>query len=89
MLTPPFAVGQCLAILAAFSFPTPEAPKYVKGCILNVAFQSLGLVLALSHTAYFRWENRRRDKIEGAPIKGETLNTIEEYDLARGFRYTP
>ncbi len=82
-------VGQCLAILAAFSFPTAEAPKYVKGCALNIAFQALGLVLALAHSAYYRIENRRRDKREGKPVKGETLDTIEEYDLARGFRYVP
>ena len=34
-------------------------------------------------------ENGRRDKREGKPVKGETLDTITEYDLARGFRYVP
>ncbi|KAF7340529.1 Major facilitator superfamily domain-containing protein [Mycena sanguinolenta] len=36
------AVGQCLSVLAAFLFPTPEGPRYVKGCATNLAFSSLG-----------------------------------------------
>jgi len=83
-------IGQCLSVLAAFSFPSDEGPTYTKGCILNMSFQCLGLFIALGMTAYYRYENRRRDKVEGGrPAKGEHINVIEEHDLAVGFRYTP
>ncbi|GAA5880205.1 hypothetical protein JCM3774_006085 [Rhodotorula dairenensis] len=83
-------VGQCLSILAAFLFPSNEGPRFVKGATTNLAFQCLGLVLALSMTTYYRRENRRRDTVEGGrPPKGmriENVNTL--YDRAVGFRYT-
>lgn len=84
------SVGQCLSILAAFLFPANEGPRFVKGAVVNLAFQCLGLVLALSMTTYYRRENRRRDAAEGGrPPKGmriENINTL--YDRAIGFRYT-
>jgi hypothetical protein len=40
-------------------------------------------------TLYYRYENARRDRVEGGrPAAGEVLNVVEEHDLARGFRYT-
>lgn len=82
-------VGQCLSILASFSFPDDEGPRYVKGIALNISFAALGIIISLSMSAYYRWENARRDKAEGGrPPMGEVLNVIEEHDLARGFRYT-
>ncbi|KAJ7467457.1 major facilitator superfamily domain-containing protein [Mycena latifolia] len=84
------AIGQCLSVLAAFLFPTPEGPRYVKGCATNIAFSCLGLILTIAMTVYYRWENSRRDREEGGrPEKGAPINVVEEYDLARGFRYTP
>ncbi|KAJ7176139.1 major facilitator superfamily domain-containing protein [Mycena crocata] len=83
-------IGQCLSVLAAFLFPSTEGPKYIKGCATNIAFSCLGLILTLGMTAYYRIENRRRDKDEGGPPpKDMALNVLEEYDLAKGFRYTP
>jgi hypothetical protein len=39
-------------------------------------------------SVYYRWENTRRDRVEGGrPPKGTVLNVIEEHDLAPGFRY--
>ncbi|KAI5476042.1 MFS general substrate transporter [Pseudohyphozyma bogoriensis] len=84
------SVGQCLSILAAFVFPSTEAPRYIKGIALNIAFQVLGFCVVVGMSLYYRWENRRRDTVEGpAPPKGTALNVLEEYDLAPGFRYTP
>ncbi|KAM0751708.1 MFS general substrate transporter [Meredithblackwellia eburnea MCA 4105] len=83
-------LGQCFSVLAAFSFPSKEGPKYIKGCALNVAFSSLGLLIVLGMTFWYRWENKRRDKVEGGrPPKDTPINVFEEYDLAKGFRYTP
>lgn len=36
-------------------------------------------------TSWYRYENRRRDKVEGGrPVPGTHLNTMEQYDLAPG-----
>lgn len=81
-------VGQCLSVLAAFSFPSAEGPRYVKGNLLNIAFQSLGFCLALFHYIYFKRENAKRDRAEGGkPEKGAVLDTLNLYDKAPGFRY--
>lgn len=78
-------IGQCLSVAASFLFPTPEKPTFRKGCIVNLTFQALGLVLGLAMTLYYRWENRRRDKVEGGrPPKGTQLEVIEYHDLAPG-----
>lgn len=83
-------VGQCLSIAASYLFPKSEGPRFTKGASINLAFQCLGLAIALSMSAYFRWENRRRDKAEGgAPPAGEVLDVIEKFDFAPGFRYVP
>ncbi|KAL8291709.1 hypothetical protein RQP46_001967 [Phenoliferia psychrophenolica] len=82
-------VGQCLSVLAAYSFPKSEGPRFIKGNALNIAFSSFGLLITLAMTAYYRYENKRRDAVEGGrPPKGTTLNVLEHYDLAEGFRYT-
>lgn len=84
------SLGQCLSLAAAFLFPSKEGPQFRKGCIVNLAFQSMGLVIALAMTLYYRWENKRRDRVEGGrPPKGTPLNVLEEHDLATGFRYVP
>ncbi|GJN87727.1 hypothetical protein Rhopal_000682-T1 [Rhodotorula paludigena] len=85
------SVGQCLSILGSFIFPKNEGPRYVKAASLNIAFQCLGLLISLSMTLYYRWENRRRDKREGGkPAKGLRIEGLhEDYDHAVGFRYTP
>lgn len=79
------SLGQCLSVAAAFSFPSHEGPRYVKGALLNLSFQSLGFCIALGMTLYFRWENRRRDRVEGGrPEKGAILDTLTDYDRAVG-----
>ncbi|GAA5895002.1 uncharacterized protein JCM6883_002287 [Sporobolomyces salmoneus] len=85
------SVGQCLSVLAAFSFPSKEGPHYIKGISLNIAFQALGLLITLAMTTYYRLENRRRDKHDGGrPLKGVQIEGLhEKYDLAPSFRYTP
>ncbi|KAI5479118.1 high-affinity nicotinic acid transporter [Pseudohyphozyma bogoriensis] len=84
------SVGQCLSILAAFSFPSTQGPHYTKGLLLNIAFSCLGFCIIVAMTCYYRFENARRDRVEGGkPVKGTPINVFEEFDLAPGFRYTP
>lgn len=55
---------------------------------INIAFQILGVVTALILTCFCRYENRRRDAVEGGkPPKGENLDLTERFDLSPGFRY--
>jgi len=69
-------------------FPSKEGPQYRKGGIVNVTFQCLGLLLTLAMTVWYRYENKRRDKVEGGkPVKGEVIDTLNQFDLAPGFRY--
>jgi hypothetical protein len=35
------SIGQCLSILASFSFPDKEGPRFIKGITLNIAFASV------------------------------------------------
>jgi len=58
-------VGQCLAILAAFLFPSIQGPRFVKGASINVAFQALGFFITLGMYVFYKTENNRRDKREG------------------------
>ncbi|GAA5892237.1 hypothetical protein JCM8208_001489 [Rhodotorula glutinis] len=85
------SVGQCLSILASFLFPKAKGPRYIKGASLNIAFQALGLLIALGMTLYYRAENKRRDRVEGGRLpKGmKPENMTVDYDHAIGFRYTP
>ncbi len=67
------------------SFPSKEGPQYHKGTIVNLAFQVLGLVLVLIMSAYYRYENRRRDRVEGGrPPTGQPLEVQEKFDFAPG-----
>lgn len=75
-------------------FPFPRLPfsahhltpsQKLPGASVNVAFQCLGLVIALCMSYWFRRENKRRDIVEGGrPAPGTVLNVIEEFDLAPG-----
>lgn len=77
-------LGQCLSLAASFLFPSNEGPTYSKGCTINLAFQCLGACIAVAMTLYYKFENKRRDKLEGPPVVGETLEVLEFHDRAKG-----
>ena len=73
---------------ATFLFPKTEGPAFSKGTYVNIAFQSLGFVIAIGLTLWYRYENARRDKAEGGrPPKTERIDISEHYDRSVGFRY--
>jgi len=58
--------------------------------VRNILLRLADLVVLTQAQLSLRWENKRRDKVEGgAPAKGTVLNVIEDHDLAVGFRYIP
>ncbi|BEI84346.1 hypothetical protein CcaverHIS002_0409500 [Cutaneotrichosporon cavernicola] len=81
------SVGQCLSVAAAFLFPKTEGPAYKKGSSVNLAFQCLGLAIAVAMTTWFRIENRRRDRVERPEERVEVVEE-DKFGRAAGFRYT-
>lgn len=80
------SIGQCLSLAAAFLFPSNEGLQYIKGSAINIAFQALGLLIALAMTMWFRWENKRRDEREGNRGMGAAgpVDIHDQFDLAPG-----
>jgi len=42
-----------------------EAPRYVTSCWVNLGAAILCLVTCAAYSAWMRWENRRRDRLQG------------------------
>lgn len=84
------SIGQCLSILAAFIFPTSEGPRWHKGFGVNLAFNLMAIIIAVGLTVYYRWENKRRDRVEGGkPPAGMKQNFQDQYDLSPGTYISP
>lgn len=49
-------------IVSALAFDSRTAPKYIPALGLGAGFQALGIVIILAFGAWFRYDNRRRDK---------------------------
>jgi hypothetical protein len=48
-------------IIAAYSFRTPDAPRFILGFIILTAFEVLTIVLGVVYLIGVVWENRARD----------------------------
>jgi hypothetical protein len=78
-------LGQYSSIVSPFIFPTSQKPTWHVGFGLNLAFSLLAIILSLGMSAYFRMENKRRDRVEGGPpAGGVVLDVINQHDLAPG-----
>lgn len=80
------SIGQCLSLAASYLFPKAEGPNYIKGAAINIGCSSVGLMIAFSMTMYYRYENRKRDKVEGRPAeRGPSVEDVHtRYDRAPG-----
>ncbi|TBU42195.1 MFS general substrate transporter [Dichomitus squalens] len=83
------SIGQCGSILGSHLFPSPEAPRYIKGFAVTCGLQFLSVAVALVLATYYVWENRRRDQIYGKPVPDAVVDVSELADEAPDFRYTP
>jgi MFS family permease len=82
------SMGQCFAILASFIFPSNDKPFWHKGFGLNLAFNALAAIVAVTLYLSLRYENARRDREEGGRPSDMTQVDVNTYhDLAPGFRY--
>lgn len=82
-------IGQQGSILGSFSFPSSQAPHYYRGVYVNLGMQCFGALGSVLLSLWFRWENKRRDEVEGKPDPEARLNVLEDFDRAVGFRYVP
>lgn len=82
------SVGNYPAFIAPFIFPTKDAPHWKLGYGINLAFSAAAVIVALAMIAYYKYENARRDRVEGKPRPGEFIDVVNLHDLAPGFRYT-
>lgn len=66
-----------------------EAPRYVTSCRVNLGAAALCLVTSLAYSFWMRWENRRRDRVQGraGTELGTTGGVHDTKDLR--FRFCP
>lgn len=82
------SMGQCFSILASFIFPSTEKPYWHKGFGLNLTFNALAAIVAVTLYFILRYENARRDEKEGGrPSDMNDVDVSTYNDLAIGFRY--
>ena len=86
------SIGQVGGIIAVYSFLSQDAPRYIPGYSISLAFLVLSVVLALSYTGLCWWENKRktgrRAELGGGRYEeGKTQGEKELGDLAPNFRY--
>lgn len=78
-------LGQSLSILSGYLFTVREAPQFTTGTSANIAAQIIAAGIALSLTAFYAKENRRR---EAQVACGMESKQDTDYDRTLSFRYT-
>lgn len=62
-------------IVSSLSFKADTGPRYLPALISGAALQAFGILLVLGLGSWYRWDNRRRDKISGRKIRPEEVDT--------------
>ncbi|MCJ1371593.1 hypothetical protein MMC20_002812 [Loxospora ochrophaea] len=81
------AFANCSAFIATFTYLTQDAPRYVAGHSINIAFLVWSILLSITTILYVKWANGKREK-------GERDNRLTEGDEGNlgyrhpSFRYT-
>lgn len=86
-----FSVGNCGGLIAAWTYTSDAAPRYMKGHAINLGFACFCMFLSGVTTVYLRWENGKRRRGER---DGKLVGLSEEEILTLGhehpeFRFTP
>jgi hypothetical protein len=71
-------------IVSSLSFTSASVPKYLPANVVTAVSAGIGTVLALGLGAYFRWDNRRRDREQGTVVE---LKDVATGSLVDGTRY--
>lgn len=62
-------------IVSSLSFQENTAPRYIPALIAGASFQAFGIAVIFSLATYYRWDNRRRDKICGRKLRAGDIST--------------
>jgi hypothetical protein len=62
-------------IFSSLSFNAKTAPKYIPAIALGAGFQGLGICIILAMGWWFRWDNRRRDRVQGRILRPRDVAT--------------
>ncbi|KAI0926061.1 hypothetical protein AcV5_008625 [Taiwanofungus camphoratus] len=80
--------GNIGGIIAVYSFLAQDAPKYIPGYSICIAFLCLAMIVDCAYLMSIAYENRRRDLVSADP---ETIRALGEEDtvgdLHLDFRY--
>ncbi|KZT52862.1 MFS general substrate transporter [Calocera cornea HHB12733] len=82
------AIGQCGSVLGSNLYPNSDAPRYFRGFGVTCALLYIMALCSLVMTAYYRYENARRDQLHGFADRNAPVDTSEMADDAPDFRYT-
>lgn len=83
--------GNLGGILASFIYLTPDSPRFIKGHCIVIGLLTMSASICTFMTAYYRRENRRRDREFKAPgeyTAEEKALEREKGDDATYFRFT-
>ncbi|KAL1853339.1 hypothetical protein Plec18167_005571 [Paecilomyces lecythidis] len=72
-----FLVGSanCAGIPSSLAFDSRTAPKYMPALIVNCVFQMVGIFMILCLGMWFRYDNRRRNKLQGVNLTAADVAT--------------
>ncbi|KAF8537512.1 major facilitator superfamily domain-containing protein [Trichophaea hybrida] len=79
--------GNLGGIIATFLFLAEDAPYYVTGYSVCIAFAALTMVASTAYMLGIRWENRERDAGRGGVVVNSEEEEGEIGDMSRSFRY--
>ncbi|KAJ9627538.1 hypothetical protein H2204_009577 [Knufia peltigerae] len=85
------SLGNCGSVVATWTYLPESAPRYTLGHALNLGALACAFLLAVSAVAYYRWENKKRDRGE-RDHRLTGLTDQQQKDLGSShpeFRYIP
>ncbi|KAK7058993.1 hypothetical protein VNI00_001617 [Paramarasmius palmivorus] len=83
------ALANASGLISTNVFRAQDEPKYVPALATSAAFGGLCLILVASVGFWMRWENRRRDSIQGVKMKSSDVPTeaLGDGPKSLSFRY--
>ena len=64
-----------MGVVSSNIFRTPDAPKYMPALVTTAAFGGTGIVLTLLLGAWMVYDNRKRDREQGAKLRAQDVPT--------------
>ncbi|GAW03594.1 high-affinity nicotinic acid transporter [Lentinula edodes] len=83
------ALANASGLISTNVFRAQDEPKYVPALATSAAFGGLCLILVASTGIWMRWENKRRDKVQGVVLSAGDIptETLSEGPLNPSFRF--